>query len=122
MPFKTERTIKLEHFQNIVAIAIADGQFDEPEIEFLKQRAEEFGIRQSKIHEIMHNAKWLEFVVPFNQEDKEEQLSDIVYMTMIDGDIHPKEYELCLRIAEKLDFDESYLNYIIELTKKLWEK
>lgn len=120
MPHKTERTVKVEHFKNLVAVAIADGFFDAPEMDFLIERAKEYGISDRKVHEILHFAKSLEFVVPLNKVDKDEQLADVVFMSMIDGDIHEKEYDLCLRIAEKLDLSQKYLDHVISLTKKLW--
>ncbi|PIE86357.1 MAG: hypothetical protein CSA05_00890 [Bacteroidia bacterium] len=119
--YRCERTIKVEHFKNLVAVAVADGTFSEDEMEFLKKRAQEYGINERKVYEIMQYADKLQFEVPLNKFEKEEQLADIVYISMIDGQIHDKEYELCLKIAERLDLTQKYLDQIIELTKKLWE-
>ena len=49
-----------------------------------------------------------------------DQLADIVFMAMIDGEIHQKEYDLCLHIAERLDMSKNDLDEAIKLTKKLW--
>ena len=119
---KSKKTIKLEHFQNLVAVAYADGHLDMGEAEFLAERAEEYGFSKEIVNEILDKAEKLEFIIPLNNEEREEQLTDSVYMAMIDGEIHDREYELCLKIAEKLDLDKDYLDEIIELTKKLWKE
>jgi len=111
--------IKLEHFQNIVAIAYADGILTDAESALLKKRALEYGLSEKKVNEILSNASNLELIIPLNEEDKEEQLSEAVYMSMINGDIHENEYNLCLKIAQKLDMTSEYLDEVIKLTKKL---
>jgi tellurite resistance protein len=115
-----EQSIKLEHFSNLVAVAHSDGFLDNEEKDFLAERAEEYGLSQEEVQEVMNKAEELKFIVPLNFEEKEDQLADIVYMAMIDGVVHEKEYELCLSIAQKLDFEQADLDHVIELTRKLW--
>jgi uncharacterized tellurite resistance protein B-like protein len=116
------RPIKEEHFANLIAVAYSDGFLNEQEIEFLSRRAEDYGLAIDLIHSMIEKADELKFVVPLNNEDKEDQLADIVYIAMSDGKVHEKEYELCLSIAQKLGFTQKDLDYIIDLTKKLWEE
>lgn len=114
------RRIKLEHFQNLVAVAYADGHLELEEAKFLAQRAEDYGLSKTEVDETIDNAENLVFVIPQNEEDRETQLTDSVYIAMVDGKVDEREYSLCLKIAEKLDFDKRYLDEIIELTEKLW--
>lgn len=114
-----KKLIKLEHYKNLVAVAFADGHFDEHELEFLSEKALEYGLSKKQVDEVMAKKDMLEFVVPFNQVDKEEQLTDVIYMAMVDGQVHEKEYGLCLAIAEKLDFEKNYLDQTIALVTKL---
>ncbi len=115
------KKIRIEHFQNLVAVAYADGHLDIKEAEFLAERAEDYGLEKEIVDDIIDRAEKLEFVIPLNDEDREEQLTDAVFMAMIDGEVADNEYKLCLKIAEKLDFDSSYLDEIIALTSKLWK-
>ncbi len=117
-----EKVIKTEHFQNLVAVAYSDGILQQSELAFLASRAEEYGLDKDVVNRIIDSVDNLEFIIPLNDEDREEQLADAVYMGMIDGEVHGVEYNLCMKIAEKLDFDTEYLDDIIELTKKLWKK
>lgn len=117
-----QRRVKLEHFQNLIAVAFADGYLDESEKEFLSEKAEEFGLNQEEVQKIMSNVDNLEFLIPMNAIDKEDQLADVVFMSMIDGEVSGMEYELCLKISEKLDLGKNYLDHVIDLTRKLWSK
>ncbi len=114
-----EKKIKLEHFANIVAVAASDGKITNEELELLKDRAIEYNLTEKDVNNLIDNAKSLEFIIPMNQIEREEQLSEAVLMSMIDNKIDEKEYDICLKIAEKLGFDKKYLNYIIDLSKKL---
>ncbi len=119
MMSKNNRQIKLEHFHNLIVVAYADGELEEIEQEFLSDKAEEYGISKEDIQYAFANVDNLQFQIPMNSIDREDQLSDVVFMTMVDGEVHDKEYEICLKIAEKLDLNKEYLDHIIELTKKL---
>ncbi len=118
----SEREINLNHFRNLVAVSVADGFLDDDEKEFLEERAEEFGLPSDEVSEIIAKADTLEFVVPEDEEDREEQLADIVFMSMVDGDIEDKEYQLCLNIAERLGLKKEDLDEVIALTQRLWNQ
>lgn len=118
----SSREINLEHFKNLVAVSMADGFLDDDEKEFLEERAEEFGLPRDEVSDIVAKAGKLEFIVPENEEDREEQLADIVFMSMVDGDIEEKEYQLCLNIAERLELKKEDLDEVIALTQRLWNQ
>ena len=117
-----EREIRWTHFKNLVTVAVADGYLDGEEREFLLEQAEEQGLDPEKVKHIIENAHELEFIVPDNEEDREEQLADIVFLTMIDGEIEEKEYKLCLNIAERLELKKEDLDEVIALTQRLWKR
>lgn len=117
-----EREINLNHFKNLVAVSLADGFLDDDEREFLEERAEDLGLPSDEISQIMTNADQLEFVIPKDEEDREEQLADIVFMSMVDGGIEDKEYQLCLNIAERLEFKKEDMDEVIALTQRLWNQ
>jgi tellurite resistance protein len=118
----SSREVNLEHFKNLVAVSVADGFLDEDEKGFLEERAEEFGLPKAEVSEIVENADKLEFIVPEDEEDREEQLADIVFMSMLDGEIGDKEYQLCLNIAERLELKKNDLDEVIALTQRLWNQ
>lgn len=114
------RKIKIEHFRNMIAVAFSDGYFDKVEHDFLVQKAKEFGLPEDEINNLIAEADKLSFIVPENQVDCDTQLADILYIAIIDGEIRPQEYKLCLNIAKKLGFDKAHVDEVINLTIKLW--
>lgn len=117
----TEKKVKLEHMENMIAVAIADGSFEEEEKKFLADKALEFGLSSQEVESILQNPETLQSEIPKNEIDREEQLADAVYMSMINGEVNPKEYELCIQLAKKLDFNKEDVDNIIELITKLWK-
>lgn len=117
----TNKKVKLEHIENMVAVAIADGFFEEEEKKFLADKAEEFGLSLQEVDGILENAELLQSAIPRNEIDREDQLADAVYMSMINGEVNPKEYELCIHLAKRLDFEKEDVDKIIELITKLWK-
>ena len=113
------KNIKLEHFANLVAVAAADGHMDEDEKEFLAEKAEEMGLNPEEINKILSNPQQIAFNIPDSMEEKEEQLSDAVFMAMIDGEIHDKEYHMCINFANRLGLNQKDVDEIITLAKKL---
>lgn len=116
------KQIKLEHVENMVAIAFVDGSFDEEEKKFLFEKAEEFGLVHSQVQSIIQHAQGLQYIIPKNKVDREEQLADAVYMTMVNEVVNPKEYELCLHLAQKLGLEQKEVDRMIELITKLWKQ
>ncbi len=117
-----DRQIKLEHFVNLVAIAAADGYLDAREREFLAERAEENGMRAEEFNNIIEDADKLHFVVPLNQVECEEQLNDAVFMSMVDGEISDKEYQLCISLASRLGIAQQEVETVVANVKRIWAK
>lgn len=114
--------IKIEHFKNLVAVAAADGYLNSREREFLADRAEELELNEEEVKVILAEADKLQYVVPLNMVDREDQLNDAVFMSIIDGHIADQEYKLCLNIAERLGIETEYVNKMIERIKSVWER
>ncbi len=118
---KTQRQIKKEHFANLLIVAHADGKLTKEEIDLLAQRAIDYGLSEAEVRQMTDNLEKLKFEIPLNQEEKEEQLTNAIYMSLIDGEIAPQEYQICLSLAQKLGLDKKYLDNLIELVKELWQ-
>jgi len=117
-----ERKIKLEHFKNLVAVAAADGYLNYREREFLADRAEESGLSSEEIDRLLLDAHQLQYLVPFNQIEREEQLNDVIFMSIIDGEIAESEYKLCVYIAERLGLDKSLVDAMVEEVQRIWAR
>lgn len=114
-----KRQIKIAHFENLVAVAFSDGFLDKDEAEFLKEKAEELGIDQIATQRVLDSASDLSFQIPATAEECEEQIENAVYVAMINGKLHKKEYDLCVSIARRMGYEEQEVSKIVELVKKL---
>ncbi len=114
--------IKIEHYKNLVAIAAADGYLNNREREFLSERAQELGLKEDEVKAIMAEADILQYSVPLNSEDAEDQLNEAVFMSIIDGDIAEQEYQLCLTLADRLGIDKEYVDEMVDTVKMMWSK
>ena len=117
---KAYRQIKKEHFANLIIVAYADGKLTEEELDFLAQRAVDYGLEDDEIRQMLDNIEQLKFQIPLNNEEKEEQLTNAIYMSLIDGELAEREYQICLNLAKRLGLDKKYLDNLIELVKELW--
>jgi hypothetical protein len=125
-----KKKVRIEHLANMVAVALIDGSFEEEEKVFLKDKAQEFGLSSADVNSVLlHAEQWQSTALnedfntfnPKNKVNKEDQLADAVYMSLINGVITPKEYALCIHLAEKLDMGKKDVDEIIDLTIKLWK-
>jgi len=112
----------MEHFKNLVAVAAADGYLNYREREFLADRAEESGFSSDEIDRLLLDAHQLQYLVPFNQIEREEQLNDVIFMSIIDGEIAEAEYKLCVYIAERLGLDKAMVDAMVDEVQKIWAR
>ena len=112
--------VQLEHFQNLISVAYADGEITDSEKEILFNLAKELQISKASVQEMIKNAADLDFLIPSNYNDRVKQLTDVLTIALIDGELHDNEYKICLRIANNLKFSKTDLNNTLSLIKTLW--
>jgi uncharacterized tellurite resistance protein B-like protein len=113
--FKTDETgIRRSHLKNLLSVALADGHLDEGEWELLKSLAELMGISENDVKAIRSNPEAVHFVPPRKYEEKVEQIQDLVALMTIDGDINPRELELCKKISLRLDVLPQMVDEILD--------
>ena len=112
-------TLRPEHFRNLVFLAQADGYLGPDETEFLTERAVQLGVSVAEVQATLAHPEKLYFEAPATTPDRETQLTDAVYLTLLNGQVNEREYALCLKLAGLLGLDARYLDSIIELIIKL---
>lgn len=110
---------QINKFTNLILVAHADNMIDEDEIDFLMEKAKELGIPTDEANRFISQVATLEFTIPRDEEEKEDHLVDIVHLSLIDGELHEREYKLCYSLARRIGFTEDDLNKAIELAKRL---
>lgn len=115
---KEKKKIPVEYFRNLLAVALADEIIHENELDFFTSKALEYGLTEEEVDSIIENANSLEFVPP-SDIDKMDHLIDVVSMSIIDGEIHEKEYKVCQAITQKLGLTQKDLDDCISMAKSV---
>ncbi len=96
-----QKKLNVEYFRALMAVAMADGKLKKAEIDFFRSKANELGFPINSVQEMLSTE--LEDInkMALFEIDEIDFISDIVAMAMIDGEIHEKEYELCINLAKR---------------------
>ncbi len=112
---KSKNKLSKEYFNALVAMAMADGLLKDEEIEFFTIKAQELGFPITNIHDMINLKPDALLDSSTIKIDEVDFITDIVAMAMIDGVVHQKEYELCLRLANKKGYSKSDIDNTIKL-------
>lgn len=112
------KKIPIDYFRNLLAVALADGIIHENELDFFTAKAMEYGLTEDEVNDIIENANSLEFIPP-SDINKMDHLIDVVSMSIVDGEIHEKEYRVCEAITKKLGLTQKDLDECIAMAKNI---
>ena len=108
-----EKQKSINFFQNLLLVAISDRYLDTAESDFLVQMGNHMGLTEEDVIHLSENPSSLDFVIPTSTPEKATQLKALINMMLEDGEIHPKEYDLCKEYAERVGFDQKVLDDLI---------
>jgi len=90
------------HIMNLVQLAKADGKISKSESGLLVKIGERNGVSAEEVFEMVDASDDFFYKKPENDEQRFDQLYDLVDMMRIDGEVSPKEVEYTIEIAEKM--------------------
>ncbi len=96
---------KTRHLKNLIALAYADGVFEENELTILTNAAANLGIPAKKLQGWLDRADEIVIEVPEDNTEREQHLIDMISLATADGYFSQDEYDLCKLMAEKLHYD-----------------
>ncbi|WP_374163602.1 hypothetical protein [Arcticibacter sp. MXS-1] len=105
---------KLAFFQNIILVAAADKVLDDGEGDLLLFIGDRLGLKPDDVMPIADNLPVLSFIIPEEGLQKTLELQTLVQMMMQDGEVHDKEYLLCLEYANRIGYSKDILDDMIE--------
>lgn len=114
--YRQKQRERLQHlgiFQNLYLVAAADGYIDPQEQQLLLEVARNLNLSQRDIDHVMDHPEGLDFIIPDDQEERYYTLKNLVYMMVVDGKVHEKEFALCVDFAERIGMDEEAVEAII---------
>ena len=104
-----ETTVK-----NAIAVMLADGKIDPNEMKLLSVICQRVGLSEKQLKAILENPQSIEFTPAKNQNERAQQLIDMVAMMMVDGDIDSREVEILIHLASKLGFRPSSVTELVK--------
>lgn len=102
------------HLKNLMAMAMADGKLEDVELKFLTKIASRYGISTKELEGIRINVSKNPTFSFEKDSSKFEQIYDLIKMMMIDDEINPKELKMCKKYAEKIGYQSTKVDEIIE--------
>ena len=110
----TETKSKKSHLKNLYLIAMADGNLDNSEFDFLLNVANKIYLNPSVVQNVIQYPDDIQFYVPIHNKEKIDQIYDCVLMSIVDGNLNEKEIATCKLIAVKFGFKPIIVDKIIE--------
>lgn len=101
--FATKKTKSHKsHIMNLVQLAKADGKISKSESGLLIKIGERNGVSAEEVFEMVDASDDFFYKKPENDEQRFDQLYDLVEMMRIDGEVSSKEVSYTIGIAEKM--------------------
>jgi len=104
---------KLAFYQNLILIATADGVLDGSESRFLVNIGNRMGLTAEEAMPIADNLSVLSFIIPEDGLQKTLELQTLVQLMLQDGQIHDREYALCLEYTYRVGYSKAVLDDMI---------
>jgi uncharacterized tellurite resistance protein B-like protein len=104
---------KLAFYQNLILIATADGVLDGSESRFLIDIGNRMGLTAEEAMPIADNLSVLSFIIPEDGLQKTLELQTLVQLMLQDGQIHDREYALCLEYTYRIGYSKAVLDDMI---------
>jgi uncharacterized tellurite resistance protein B-like protein len=105
---------KLAFFQNLVLVAAADKVLENDESELLLFIGNKLGLTSEELMPMADNLGVLTFIIPEDGLQRTLELQTLVQMMMQDGQVHDREYSMCLEYATRIGFGKAVLDNMIQ--------
>lgn len=97
---------EIEHFRNLISLAMADGKLAEAERVYLSKLAFEKGIPLDRMNIMLDRASEYTYLIPQNHEEKDKQLSEMITFALVDGEFARAEKELIFTVGTRLGYSK----------------
>lgn len=112
------RKQNIEHFTNLIHVALADGIIDQSETEMLQKFGRKLGFTETEVENLINSEKNSVFHPPYDYFKRFEQVYEVVKIILADDQIAENELLLARRFAIKSGFSEAEIPFLIEFLIK----
>ena len=108
-----EEKARLSHVKTLLAVALADGKLEKNEIAAIATVAARENVDVKEVEKMLEGKDSVKFTVPKTDEEKIQQLKDMVTLMMIDGNINEREVALCKAVAAEFGYREEIIEAMV---------
>ena len=110
---------RLSHVKTLLALALADDNMSKDEIAAIATVGAREDVDVEEIEKMLNGTDNVQFTIPESDDQKIQQLRDMVVLMLIDGKSDENELDLCRAVADRFGFREE----IVEaLAKQILEE
>ncbi len=112
--FDSDETKRLKsHILNLGALAKADGHLDESEMNFIIGVGRKHGLKSDDVRTLVQNATKEQLILPETDDERFDQLFDLVDMMLADGIVDDAEMDFCTEMATKMGFRKAIVALLV---------
>ena len=100
--------------KNVIAVMLADGKIDPNEMQFLSMVCRRVGLSEKELKGILQKPQSIKFTPAKSPNDRMQQLVDMVWMMLADGEIDQREMDMCITLATHLGFKPSAVGALVQ--------
>lgn len=109
---KFSEDYKLTFLSSLLNVAACDGEIVDAEMQTIMAYIQREGLSEADLVRVMTNPASIPNSIPNEANLRAQHLRDVVTLSMVDGQFHPKEYALCKQIAIGLGFRPDVIDII----------
>ncbi len=106
------------HLENLISVALADGNLDDSEKALLEKFAGRLSISSTTFNEMLKGVDKYAINPPTDKEDRYKRLYNLVSISLADDVLDDKEAKLLSKYAVGLGYREDQANELINKTLK----
>lgn len=109
---------KKKHVRNLLALANIDGHLHDKEKTLLFKIGEKYGLKERQVRSILDSKKGVKLYIPKDEDEKMDQLYDILLMVYADGIVDDNEVKFCKDMVNKFGYKEGLVDRLLDLFGK----
>jgi uncharacterized membrane protein YebE (DUF533 family) len=107
---------KKRYLYHLIAVANADGNINEKELNYLRNKASELGLTPEVLDQLIQESNNISLPMSEGVAERMSYLEDCVKMATADGVIMDSEKAFCKKICNLLGLEEGYLEELFDNT------
>ncbi len=104
----------IAHFQNLLAIALADGKITDSEMAILTKVGKRLGLTPEDITSMSKDEVKLKFAPPVDLDARNHRFVRLMAMIWADGELNPEELKMARRLAVGLGIPDEKIDPMID--------